>query len=66
MTTRWTSPTTEILELHGPGKDGKEFKGRPDQRPERVLVDRVALVEVDGAPGVAIEARVEETCRVLQ
>jgi hypothetical protein len=26
MTTRWTSPTTEIFELYGPGKDGKEFK----------------------------------------
>ncbi len=26
MTTRWTSPTTEIFELYAPGKDGKEFK----------------------------------------
>ena len=26
MTTRWTSPTTEIFEMYGPGKDGKEFK----------------------------------------
>lgn len=26
MTTRWTSPTIEIFELYGPGKDGKEFK----------------------------------------
>ena len=26
MTTRWTSPTTEIFELYGPAKDGKEFK----------------------------------------
>jgi hypothetical protein len=26
MTTRWTSPTTEIFELHAPGKDGKEMK----------------------------------------
>jgi hypothetical protein len=26
MATRWTSPTTEIFEMHGPGKDGKEFK----------------------------------------
>lgn len=34
--------------------------GRPDQRPERILVDRFALVEVDCAPGVAIEARVEK------
>ena len=26
MTSRWTSPTTEVWEMHGPGKDGKEFK----------------------------------------
>ena len=26
MTTRWTSPTTEIFEMFGPGKDGKEMK----------------------------------------
>ncbi len=26
MTTRWTSPATQIFEMHGPGKDGKEMK----------------------------------------
>jgi len=26
MTTRWTSPTTQIFEMYGPGKDGKEMK----------------------------------------
>ena len=26
MTTRWPNPTTEIFELYGPGKDGKEMK----------------------------------------
>jgi Protein of unknown function (DUF1579) len=26
MTTRWTSPTTEVFEMYGPGKDGKEMK----------------------------------------
>src|SRR5262249_18971958 len=26
MTSPWTSPTTEVFELYGPGKDGKEFK----------------------------------------
>jgi hypothetical protein len=26
MTTRWTSPTTEVFEMYAPGKDGKEFK----------------------------------------
>jgi hypothetical protein len=26
MTTRWASPTTEIFEMYGPGKDGKEMK----------------------------------------
>jgi uncharacterized protein DUF1579 len=26
MTSKWTSPTTEIFEMFGPGKDGKEMK----------------------------------------
>jgi hypothetical protein len=26
MTSRWTSPTTEIFEMYGPGRDGKEMK----------------------------------------
>ena len=26
MTSRWTSPTVEIFEMHGPGPDGKEMK----------------------------------------
>jgi hypothetical protein len=26
MTTRWLSPTTEVFEMYGPGKDGKEMK----------------------------------------
>ena len=26
MTTRWTSPTTEVFEMYGPAPDGKEFK----------------------------------------
>jgi hypothetical protein len=26
MTTRWATPTTEIFEMYGPGKDGKEMK----------------------------------------
>ena len=26
MTTRWTSPTVQVFEMHGPAKDGKEFK----------------------------------------
>jgi hypothetical protein len=26
MTTRWTSPTTEVFELYAPGKNGKEMK----------------------------------------
>jgi hypothetical protein len=26
MTTRWTSPTTQIFEMFGPGRDGKEMK----------------------------------------
>jgi hypothetical protein len=26
MTTRWTSPTTEVFEMYGPDKMGKEMK----------------------------------------
>ena len=26
MTTRWTSPTTEVFEMYGPGRDGKNMK----------------------------------------
>ena len=26
MVTRWTSPTTQLFEMYGPGKDGKEMK----------------------------------------
>jgi len=26
MTTKWTSPTTEIFEMYGPDHDGKEMK----------------------------------------
>ncbi|MGH9464428.1 MAG: DUF1579 domain-containing protein [Thermoanaerobaculia bacterium] len=26
LTTRWTSPTTQIFEMHGPGPDGAEMK----------------------------------------
>ena len=26
MTSRWTSPTVEVFEMYGPGKDGKEMK----------------------------------------
>jgi Protein of unknown function (DUF1579) len=26
MTTRWASPTTQVFELYGPGKDGKEMR----------------------------------------
>jgi len=26
MMTRWTSPTTEVFEMYGPGRDGKEMK----------------------------------------
>ena len=26
MTMRWPSPTTEVFEMYGPGRDGKEMK----------------------------------------
>src|ERR1043166_5217791 len=36
------------------------------ERLQRLLIDLVALVKVDGAPGVAFEAGVEEVGRVVQ
>src|SRR5215212_8566648 len=37
-----------------------------NQRLQRLPVDLLALVDVDGAPGVALETGVEETCGVRQ
>lgn len=38
-----------------------EAHGGADQSLKRLLIDRFALVEIDGASGVALEAGVEET-----
>src|SRR3954468_16927796 len=43
-----------------------ERDGGADEVLQRVLVDLLALVEVDGPPGVAVEAGVEEARRILQ
>jgi hypothetical protein len=40
--------------------------GRTDQRLEGILIQILALMDIDRAPGVALEARVEQTGRVLQ
>ncbi len=40
--------------------------GGTNERLQRLLVDLLALVEVDGTPGVPLEAGVEEARRVLQ
>src|SRR5581483_9904363 len=40
--------------------------GGPDERLQGLLVDPVALPEVDRAPHVAVEAGIEEARRVLQ
>src|SRR3974390_728345 len=40
--------------------------GGANERLKRLLIDLVALMEIDGAPGVAFEARVEEARRVRQ
>ena len=40
--------------------------GGANESLQRLLVDLVAFVEVDGAPGVAFEAGVEEARRILQ
>src|SRR3954453_1061923 len=40
--------------------------GRANERLQRLLLDLVALVDIDGAPHVAFEAGVEEPRRVLE
>src|SRR5512135_442748 len=43
-----------------------ESDGRPDERLERIRVDLLTLVDVDGAPDIAVKAGVEELGRVFQ
>ena len=51
------SPKTAGSRLLSPPPAGHiQRHGRTDQCPQSILVDRIALVEVDGAPGVAVEA----------
>src|SRR6266849_10017961 len=40
--------------------------GGANERLQRLFINLVALMEIDGAPGVAFEAGVEEAARVLQ
>jgi hypothetical protein len=40
--------------------------GLANQRRQRLLIDPVALVYVDGPAGVCLEARVEEACGILE
>src|SRR5947208_2908500 len=57
-----------------PGADGADERprrhvqghGGANERFQRLFIDLVALVEIDGAPGVAFEAGVEEAGRVIQ
>src|SRR2546428_3216690 len=43
-----------------------ESDGRADERLERIRVNRLTLVNVDGAPCVPVKARVEELGRIFQ
>src|ERR1700704_4403010 len=43
-----------------------ESDGCADERLERIRVNLLVLVNVDGAPGVPVKARVEELGRILQ
>jgi hypothetical protein len=40
--------------------------GGANERLQRLFIDLVALMEIDGTPGVAFEAGVEEAARVLE
>jgi hypothetical protein len=43
-----------------------EGNGGANENVEGLLVDLLAFVRIDGAPGVAFQARVEEARRVFQ
>src|SRR5438045_607071 len=61
-------------EVHGPARGGTPRAGllriegdrSADERLERVRVDRFAFMDVDRAPDVPVEARIEELGGVLQ
>src|SRR6266536_4193831 len=48
------------------GRGLVQANGSSNEGRESLLIDFIVLVEVDCAPGVAFEARVEESRRVLQ
>ena len=57
--------------LRADGASGRSHRcvqrhGGANERLQRLFIDLVALMEIDGAPGVAFEAGVEEARRVLQ
>src|SRR2546426_3994525 len=57
--------------LRADGASGRSHRrvqchGGANERLQRLFIHLVALMEIDGTPGVAFEAGVEEACRVLQ
>src|SRR5260370_9930105 len=48
----------------GSGRRRVQCHGGANERLERLFINLVALMEIDGTPGVAFEAGVEEACRV--
>src|SRR5271163_4576781 len=72
--TSWAHPTapripvgrlsTRPRPLGGCGR--VQCHGGANERLERLFIDLVALMEIDGTPGVPFEAGVEEASRVLQ
>src|SRR5881396_4017116 len=63
-------PKCTLKRLHrsysGAGRGLVQANGSSNEGRESLLIDFIVLVEVDCAPGVAFEARVEESRRVLQ
>ncbi len=48
------------------GSGRVQCHGGADERLERAFIDLVALMDIDGAPRIAFEAGVKETCRILE
>src|SRR3979490_3102844 len=67
--TRSSSALLSLLRADGAGGSVRrrvQRHGGANERLQRLFINLVALMEIDGTPGVAFEAGVEEARRVLQ
>src|ERR1700704_6844185 len=65
---RASSAFWSLLRADGAGSWHRRVQrhGGANERLQGLFINLVTLMEIDGTPGVAFEAGVEEACRVLQ